>query len=72
MQLFIGSVTQRLHDCGHSVRDLTVCLWTVYGLNISYLTVAAYCRASDRSYGKPEVWNAIMECLKEWEGKKNE
>lgn len=59
----VGVITNLLKSHGYSVRTLTEKLWTEKGLNVSYDTVAAYCRASDESYGKPEVWLAIKEYL---------
>lgn len=38
-------------------------LWHTKGTNISHSRVAAYIRASDESYGKPEVWEDIKDCL---------
>lgn len=42
-------------------------LWHTKGTNISHSRVAAYIRASDESYGKPEVWEDIKACLSDME-----
>lgn len=52
-----------LQEKGYRIGDLTERLWHTKGTNISHSRVAAYIRASDESYGKPEVWEDIKACL---------
>lgn len=59
-------VKHLLHERGYTVKDLTERLWKK-GVFVGYETVKGYCRAWDRRYGKPEVWEKIDECLKEME-----
>lgn len=61
----VGTLTQAIRDKGFRVGDLTVRLWHTRGVDISHSGVLRYCRASDESYGKPEIGVAIRECLVE-------
>lgn len=61
----VGVITNLLKEHGYRVGDLTERLWHTKGVNISHSQVCAYCRASDGSYGKIEVWRDIVDYLSE-------
>lgn len=61
----VGVITNLLNEKGYRVGDLTERLWHTKGTNLSHTKVGAYCRASDESYGNPEIWRDIKECLYE-------
>jgi len=63
--MICGELTKVLAEHGYRVGDLCYRLWNTKGTCASYNTIAAYCRASDLRYGKPEVWRDIRDCLKE-------
>lgn len=50
-------------QAGLTQEQVAARLWHTKGTNISHSRVAAYIRASDESYGKPEVWEDIKACL---------
>lgn len=60
----VGNLTILLNNHGIRVGDLTQKLW-MKGIDISYQTTSRYCRASDASFGKTEIWGAVKECLDE-------
>lgn len=63
--MICGKLTQTLANHGYRVGDLCQRMWAKGVCGVSYAVVAAYCRASDLRYGKPEMWEKIRECLKE-------
>lgn len=62
----VGKIGSLLKEKGYSQKDLAD------RLGMDYFTVCAYCRASDRSYRRVDVWDKIVATLKEmgvdWNG----
>ena len=71
MGAYKGEISKRLRRVYRRRGDLFEPLWTKYAIPISVSDLFNYCRATDRSYGKPEVWKAIDEIIDGWEEELN-
>ena len=70
MKQYCGEITQRLHDMGYRIGDLTVRLWHDYGFSLTHDQVKRYCRSPNRKSGDPKVWEAIDTIMAELEERK--
>lgn len=62
----VGKLGKIINAAGFSVKELTEFIWNT-GVWESYANITKYCRASNREYGKIEVWEAIDKFLNKYE-----